>query len=95
MNTAIATSIHPSNNLTGIGSAAAVPRHKPKMPLRRERSWAAYKPPPWWTTLVAFVISIAIHLGAVAILETGPDGRLTRLWQNETVAAGNQAKISP
>jgi hypothetical protein len=88
MNSAIVTSIHPSNHLTRI-DPAAVPREKLKVAPRRGRSWTVYKPPPWWTTLVAFVISIAIHLGAVVVLETGPEGRLTALWDGRNMAAGD------
>jgi len=64
-------------------SLTRVNRKAPPLP---GRMWAAYKPPPWWTAVAAFVVSIAVHIGAVAILETGRDGRLARLWENRVLA---------
>ena len=87
---AAATSIQPSHGLTRAASVVSVPRLKRRVPPPPERLWAVYKPPPWWTTIVAFVLSIAIHLGAVAVLETGPDGRVARLWENR-IPTGEQA----
>jgi hypothetical protein len=65
-------------------SIASVAR-RPKMPPPVERMWAVYKRPPWWTMVIAFVLSIGIHLGAVALLETGPEGGVARLWENRVL----------
>ena len=89
MSIAAATSIEPSNVLTRAPSVVSVSRLKRNVPPPPERLWAVYKPPPWWTTVAAFVLSIAIHLAAVAALETGPDGRVARLWENRVLAGDN------
>ena len=92
MHTAAVTSIQPSNSLSTRPSVVAAARLGRRVSPPPERMWAAYKPPPWWTTVVSFVISIAIHLGAVAILETGPDGRLARIWENR-VLGGEEVRL--
>ena len=75
MHTAAVTSIQPSNSLTRRPSVMAITRLKRKVPPPPERRWAVYKPPPWWTIVAAFLVSIAIHIGAVVLLETGWDLR--------------------
>jgi hypothetical protein len=86
---ATATSTQPSKGLTRAPSVVLVARPKRKVPPPPERLWAVYKPPPWWTIVLAFVLSVAIHLGAVAALETGPDGRVARLWESRVLAGPN------
>lgn len=86
MHTLAVTSIQPSNRLTTRPSVVPITRLKRKAAPPPERTWAVYKPPHWWTIVVAFILSITIHLGAVAVLETGPDGRVTRLWENRSLA---------
>ena len=82
MNTAAVTPIHPSTGLATPPAVASMPHLRRKAPPPPKRLWAEYKPPPWWTAALAFVLSIALHLGAVALLERGPEGRVARLWEN-------------
>ena len=86
MHTAAVTSIPPSHRLTRRRSVVSLTRLKRKVPPPPERMWAVYKPPPWWTAVAAFALSIAIHIGAVAVFEMGGDGRLTRFWENRVLA---------
>ena len=73
MNIAAATSIQPSNRLSTPPSVVSITRLKRKVPPPPERMWAEYKPPPWWSVAVAFLVSVAIHIGAVAVLEADWD----------------------
>lgn len=91
MHIAAVTFIPPSNRLTRRPSVVSLRRLKRKAPPPPERMWAVYKPPPWWTAVAAFIASIAIHIGAVAVLETDRDGRLARLWENR-VLAGEESR---
>jgi hypothetical protein len=91
MHTATITSIPSSHHPTRRPLVASLTGGKRNVPSPRERTWAVYKPSPWWTAVAAFVASIAIHIAAVAVLETGKDGRLAALWENR-VPAGEEIR---
>jgi len=84
MHTTAVTSIQPSKRLATRSSIVSIMRRKRKVPPPPER--AVYKPPPWWTIGAAFAVSVALHIGAVAALETGGDGRLAKLWETRILA---------
>jgi hypothetical protein len=83
---AATTSIEPLHRPTMRPSVVSITRRKRRMPPPPERMWARYKPAPWWTAVAAFAVSVAIHIGAVAVLETSADGRLTRLCEDRVLA---------
>ena len=68
--------------LTKRPTVTSIKRRKGKALVPPHRTWARYKPPPRWTAFVAFLVAIAIHVGAIALVDPNRDEHLARLWEN-------------
>ena len=61
-----------------------------KAPSSSRPTWARYKSPSKWTVWVAFLLAIAIHIGAVAIVDPSRDEHLAKVWAKASSAVENE-----
>jgi hypothetical protein len=90
MLTAAMTFPKSSDHLITRPSVATIKRRRRKVPPSSKRTWARYKPPSKWTVWLAFLLAIAIHIGAVAIVDPSRDDHWARLWAKRSSALENE-----